>query len=206
MSDESYITKWAAHVGIWDFSNGRCVYKSPEKPEWPYGICVSSVCFSEGTARATVRFAELRSAVEASGRLLFGWRSPDDPYLSVGLGGHDRAYCVYRFDPADGWAPVVLRTSRQNLIANHTYELSIRVQGQRVQLEVDSVQVINHLLSTPMPHGRLGLFAWGTTSVEFASISVKEEWIQSASLIAFQTPAGKTRSTTGWPALRSGGD
>jgi hypothetical protein len=41
------------------------------------------------------------------------------------------------------------------------------VQGQRVLLEVDSVQVLEHVLEMPLPQGQLGLFAWGTTSVEF---------------------------------------
>jgi hypothetical protein len=36
--DLSDIANWAAHVGVWDSSNGRCVYKSPEEPQWPYGI------------------------------------------------------------------------------------------------------------------------------------------------------------------------
>jgi hypothetical protein len=46
------------------------------------------------------------------------------------------------------------------------------VQGQRVVLEVDSIQVLEHVLGAPLPQGQLGLFASGTTSVEFTSTSV----------------------------------
>jgi hypothetical protein len=173
MSEElSDITNWAAHVGVWDFSSGRRVYKSPEEPQWPFGICVSNVWFSKGTARATIRFAEVDTAVEVCGRLLFGWRSRNDPYLGIGLGGGGCAYSVYQYEPASGWVPVALTGSRKNLIANHPYKLSIRVEGQRVRLEVDSVQVLEHVLDTPLPRAQVGLFAWGTTNIEFTSTSV----------------------------------
>jgi hypothetical protein len=130
------ITNWAAVVGLWDFSNGRRVYEAPEEPQWPYGICLSNVWFSQGTARATIRFAEVGTEVEASARLLFGWRSLEHPYFSIGLGGAGRAYCAYQYDPASGWSGVAFAGSRKNLTANYPYKLSVRVQGQRVLLEV----------------------------------------------------------------------
>jgi hypothetical protein len=160
------ICKWVGHAGVWDFSEGQCLYKSPQQPQSPFGICASNVWFSEGTARATIRFAKVDDAVEVSGRLVFGWRSQHEPYLSAGLGGGDCQFCVYQFDPTFGWAGVALTGSRKNLIANHPYNVSVHVQGQRVLLEVDSVQVLEHVLSTALPRGQLGLFAWGRTSVE----------------------------------------
>ena len=139
-------------------------------------FCVSNVRFSEGTARATIRFPEVDpNGVEVAGRLLFGYRSLADPYLGIGLGGGGRAYCIYHYDPAMGWRGVAFAGSRKNLIADHPYKVSVRVQGQRVLLEVDSVQVLEHVLETPLPQGQFGLFAWGTTNVEFTSTSVSEE-------------------------------
>jgi hypothetical protein len=141
------ITNWAAVVGVWDFCNGRRVYTSPEEPQWPYGIGVSNVRFSEGTARATIQFPKVDpNGEEVAGRLLFGYRSPALPYLGVGLGGHGREYCIYEYDPAIGWRPVALAGSRKNLKANHPYKVSVHVQGQRLLLEVDSVQVLEHVL------------------------------------------------------------
>ena len=194
------ITNWAAVVGEWDFSRARCVYRSPDEtlgqPQLPYGICVSDVRFSGGTARTTIRFprgagvagtAVVAAGVPASvagsvgagvageGRLLFGYRSLADPYITVGLGGAGRAYTVYRFDPAFGWHCIAFAGSQRNLIADRLYNVSVRVLGQRILLEVDSVQVLEHVLETPLPQGQLGLFAWGTTSVEFTQTSVSEE-------------------------------
>ena len=42
-------------------------------------------------------------------------------------------------------------------------------------MEVESVQVLEHVLDTPLPQGQFGLFAWGSTNVEFTSTSVSEE-------------------------------
>jgi hypothetical protein len=167
---------WVAPVGVWDFSKGHCIYKSPQDPQWPYGICASNVQFSEGTARATIRFLEVDpNGVEVCGRILFGYRSLADPYLGIGLGGADREYNIYEYDPAIGWRPVALAGSRKNLKADHPYKVSARVQDKRVFLEVDSVQVLEHVLETPLPRGQFGLFAWGTTSVEFTNISVRHK-------------------------------
>jgi hypothetical protein len=174
MSEEfKDITNWAAVVGQWDFANARRVYTSPEDPQWPYGICVSNVRFSEGTARARIRFPEVD--VEVAGRLLFGYRSLAHPYLGIGLGGAGREYGIYEYDPAMGWRGVAFAGSRKNLRANHPYKLSVLLQGQRLLLEVDSVQVLEHVLEAPLPQGQFGLFAWGTTNVEFTSTSVSEE-------------------------------
>jgi hypothetical protein len=177
MSEElSDITNWAAIVGVWNFSNNRRVYESPQDPQWPYGICVSDIRFSEGTARGTIRFPEVDpNGVEVAGRLLFGYRSLAHPYLGIGLGGGGREFGIYEYDPAMGWLGVAFAGSRKNLRADHPYKVSVRVQGQRVLLEVDSVQVLEHVLNAPLPQGQLGLFAWGTTSVEFTSTSVSKE-------------------------------
>jgi hypothetical protein len=170
------ITNWAAIVGVWNFSNGRRVYESPEDPQWPYGICISNVRFSEGTARATIQFPEIDpNGMEVAGRLLFGYRSLANPYVGVGLGGGGREYAIYEYDTAMGWRGVAFAGSRKNLRPNHQYKVSVRVQGQRLFLEVDSVQVLEHVLEAPLPVGQLALFAWGTTSVEFTNTSVSEE-------------------------------
>jgi len=49
------------------------------------------------------------------------------------------------------------------------------MQGQRMTLEVDDVQVLAYTLETPPPQGQLGLFAWAALSkVEFKDVSVTE--------------------------------
>jgi hypothetical protein len=177
MSEEfGDITNWAAVVGVWDFANARRVYEAPEDSQWPYGICVSNVRFFDGTARATIRFHEVApNGIEVAGRLLFGYRSLAHPYLGIGLGGAGREYGIFEYDPTMGWRGVALAGSRKNLRADHPYKVAVRVQGHRVLLEMDSVQVLEHILEAPLPQGQFGLFAWGKPNVEFTSTSVSEE-------------------------------
>jgi hypothetical protein len=76
--DFKNITNWAPVVGIWDFENGRCVYKSPDETSGPhpYGICVSNVRY---TAIARRPAAQGKStALSACGT----FATPDKPPLA----------------------------------------------------------------------------------------------------------------------------
>jgi len=142
----------------------------------PLGLCVSNVQFAEGEARISVTFQgeKLISDVD-SGRLLLGYRSPHDEYLSVGLVGYGAAYVISRFDPSQGWLPTAIAGSHDNLLPNRTYQLAIRVIGQRIVLEVDSVRVLEHVLAAPLQTGQLGLFTWGNRKIEFGKPTVAQE-------------------------------
>jgi hypothetical protein len=53
-ASEHRVDKWAGIVGRWKFEDGRASYEGPERPEWPFGICLSNIRFLEGEARVTV--------------------------------------------------------------------------------------------------------------------------------------------------------
>jgi hypothetical protein len=93
----------------------------------------------------------------------------------VGLGGWGYAYSISQFDRVQGWRAVALAGSHADLLAEHPYEILVRVRGQRIRLEVDGVQVLDHVLEAPLTQGQLGLFAWGTEKVEFNNTSVRME-------------------------------
>jgi len=106
---------------------------------------------------------------------LFGYRSPRDPYLAVGIGGATFAYSIHYFDPAIGWVPNVMFGNRQNLKADEEYNIAITVRGQRLLFEVNSVQILEQILQPPLRYGQLGLFAWGTPTIRFSGISVSQK-------------------------------
>jgi len=93
----------------------------------------------------------------------------------VGLGGDGAAYSIYRYGPANGWVPLVLIGSDGNLVADREYKVLARVQGQRILLEVNGVQVLEHTLGHAIPFGQLGLFAWGEHKAVFKDVCVEEE-------------------------------
>jgi hypothetical protein len=175
------ITNWAPIAGLWSFENGRAVYRRPQiedqQAPLPFGICVSSVRFSEGKARVTIRLPKDGDGITAdtSAYLLLGYRSPRDKYLGVGLAGYHSAYTLTQFDPAVGWVAIAYAGSKENLDGEHSYDVTVGVRGQAVTLEVGGIPVLEHVLDTPLPNGQLGLLAWGRNQVEFADTSVSEE-------------------------------
>jgi hypothetical protein len=70
---EKRVTNLAAIVGRWKIEDGRAVCEGPERPEWPYGLCVSNVRFLEGEARVTIRRTNGAGLID--GRIVFGYRS-----------------------------------------------------------------------------------------------------------------------------------
>jgi len=172
------IRNWAAIAGRWRFpSPADVIYESPQQPNIPFGICVSNVRFSEGDAKVTITLqkADDKPTSTGEGRILFGYRSMADPYISIGLGGFGFAYSIAQSDRARGWRAVSVAGSYDNLIVKHPYEILVRVRGQRLVLEVDGVQVLDHVLETPLPQGQLGLFTWGMDKVEFKNPCVRTE-------------------------------
>src|SRR5208282_1523529 len=124
------ISKLAAVVGRWEVDKDRAVYEKPANEQFPYGICLSNVRFSEGEARVTVKKTK---DVPVQGRILLGYRSEADEYWSVGLGGGGGGYSVVRFVPPFGWAPVATAGISQNTPAvGQSIVLCIRVQGRQM--------------------------------------------------------------------------
>ncbi len=172
------IEKWAPIAGRWEFpSPVEPVYIKPHQVNVPFGICVSNIRFSEGDAKVTVTLhkSDDKTTSMSEGRILFGYRSTNDPYISIGLGGFGFAYSIAQSDRARGWRAVSVAGSYDNLVMGHPYEISVHVRGQRLMLEVDGVQVLDHVLDTPLPQGQLGLFTWGTDKVEFKNTYVRRE-------------------------------
>jgi hypothetical protein len=167
------VTNLAAILGRWRFAEGgQAIYEGPQHPAASFGICVSNIRFSEGEARVTIQ----QDNGFVDGRLLIGYRSPTADYFAVGLGGYGSAYTITYFDITTGWKPIAAAGLTENLIQGRPYELCVRVRGQRLDLEVDGIRVIEHLLETPLPYGQLGLFAWGELGgARFTGLSVKRK-------------------------------
>ncbi len=147
------IKNWAPIAGRWQFPTPvDAIYESPQQENNPFGICVSNIRFSEGEAKVTVQLPEAAngSKTTTDGRILLGYRSINDPYIAVGLGGYGYAFTITQFDRIQGWRGVALAGSQQNLQPGHPYEIVVHVRGQRLALEVDDVQVLEHVLDFPI--------------------------------------------------------
>ena len=171
------IPNWVTIAGRWQFpSPNDVVYESPQQQNNPFGICVSNIRFSGGDAKVTVELPkdESGSASAGSASILLGYRSLDQPYITVGLGGHEYAFNITQFNRVQE-RRVAAAGCHDNLLPGHPYEIFIRIRGQRLTLEVDAVQVLDHVLDIPPPQGQLGLFTWGRESVVFRNMCVRIE-------------------------------
>ena len=181
--DGKQITKWAPMAGLWGVSTTDPIYLKPQTQIGrtqgrPVAICVSDIWFREGTAKVTVSFQKHANGgvdPDTSAAILLGFRSLDDEYFAVGLGGYGDAYVALRFTPAIAWVRLAGAGSLENLRPEQPYDLSVRIHGRRLTLEVDGVEVLAHTLQTAPPEGRMGLYAWGESGVEFRQASVAEE-------------------------------
>jgi hypothetical protein len=181
--DGKQITKWAPMAGLWDVSTTDPIYLKPQTQIGrtggrPVAICVSDIWFREGTAKVTVSFQKHANGgvdPDTSAAILLGFRSLDDEYFAVGLGSYGDAYVVLRFTLGSGWVRLAGAGSLENLRPEQPYDLSVRIHGRRLTLEVDGVEVLPHTLQTAAPEGRMGLYAWGESGVEFRQASVADE-------------------------------
>lgn len=165
------VSNLAAMVGRWNFENGRIAFEGPERPEWPFGLCVSNVRFLEGEARVTVRRTDGVGLVD--GRIVLGYRSVNQDYITVGLHAEGKAYQIVHYNPAIGWSPLASAGLAENLAVGRPITMRVLVRGQRVSLEADGVRVLEHVLPMPLPYGQLGLFTWARQggTFEFADFT-----------------------------------
>ena len=163
-----HIPQWIYIAGAWTCSGASANYEAPEPGQFPFGLALSSYRFREGILNVTVRLEDRKS----SGRLVFGYDSSSDRYFSIGIGGGNVAYVLYEFAPGFGWHPLALKGSSFNIPTNVDIDLQLNLCGQRVQLSVDRVLVIEQNLPHPLAGDQAGLFAWESCPVVFREFHV----------------------------------
>jgi hypothetical protein len=164
--------RWAAVAGLWNFDGTEAVYHGPDDTSTtsPLGLAVCEQRFRDGQLSATV---ELSRNLNSSGGLLLGYQSADRGYFAATLGGHDRAYSISEFVPGRGWVVLTGAGNGKNLKPNSPYHLAVAVTGQTLNLSVDGVHVISHLLSRPIDGTGIGYFAWDDAEVRFENLTVE---------------------------------
>jgi hypothetical protein len=117
------ITRWIAAIGRWDFNNpGRATYLGPQPQlSRPFGICLSKSRLTEGDTHVTIQM-HMASASHTSGEneraaagFLFGYRSWDADYYTVGIGGHGFAYTLVHHQAGVGWRLIAFAGSQDDL-------------------------------------------------------------------------------------------
>jgi len=163
---------WVPVKGLWELKNGEAVYKSPQRNgEDPYGIVLSKIELKQGNVRANVTLGE---DLEAA-RIMLGYSPLPGRYITVGLGGYGRAYCISEYSPGVGWIARQLAGDSSNLQAQREYALGVGIKGQRVLLSVDGIPVLEDVLDEPLSGQQVGLFAWGKGEAKFSNVKATSD-------------------------------
>lgn len=164
------IEKWAAISGRWKFTKTGASYHGPDEgAASPLGIARASQRFQDGTITAAVR---LQRNKDTSAGIVVGYQSPKAPYTVAQIGGYGRAYDISDYLPEVGWISRTAAGTLANLSPDQVIHLEVRVAGQTIEMAVDDVDVLRHVLPTPIEGSGLGLFAWGDAKIEFSDVGV----------------------------------
>jgi hypothetical protein len=115
MTEPQNPTNWAAIFGRWSFSGEQVTYLGPDELALalPLGICITNIQLTEGKISCRVKLPESTS----EGRVLLGYRSPNERYIMAGVGGWKSAYSIGEFEPGLGWRGLSLAGNAENLNA-----------------------------------------------------------------------------------------
>ena len=179
------LSGWAPVIGYWQLNEYRATFTG--SPAAPRGVLLGPNRLDIGTVKATITVVD--DTPDSAGHILLGYRSPNHPYLTVGLGGGDNiAYAVSEFSPSTGWRRLAGVGERASLRGGHPYDVEVTSAGQWLSLSVGGIQVITHALRQPPELGHVGLFAWGNGAVSFEQASVAARPQSAFVVMQFTTP------------------
>lgn len=163
---------WAALVGRWLFSGENVTYEGPSdsNSQFPFGLAVSSSSMRTGEVEVSIALDSLQN--HAAGVVL-GFKSQHAEYLLPQLGAHKYAYLVARWVPGSGWRTLEAAGSVDNLKPRVPYPVSVSQQGENIRMTVDQVQVLDLVLSNPLPGNQVGLYGWGEAPIHFSDLSLR---------------------------------
>ena len=176
---------WAAMAGGWSFQGANAEYTQPEDPSQPVGVALSSTRIRNGRMSARIR---LENPADNAGRLLLGYSAATHGYYSAGLGGYNRAYVIDEYVPGRRWQAVAVGGSAAQLEGSVAYDVDVSIRGQRLRLEVDGIEVMDHQLPHPLEGDQAGLFGWGTRPVSFEDVQWFEDRPRAFVVMQFTEP------------------
>jgi hypothetical protein len=168
---------WFGVLGQWNFVNDQVRFEGADAM-WQaggqpvsVGIAASDIDrFTEGEIETIVRFQAPLTTGHSAGVVL-GYRSFQDEFYYVEF-GDSSASAVAKFEPGWGFRPLV-RTAPNELQPDRPYVIKAVLHGQRAELRIDDVRIVDATLPQQSPGHQVGLIATGKTRVTFDDIKVR---------------------------------
>ena len=159
--------------GTWkiDDATGGAVYDDEGSDDSSHGLVLLGKSVDDGVIEATISLPEPN---DDCGAYLIFRAEGQGSYFAAGLGGWNNAYTLIE---GHHLTPTRLASSGniKNLEANREYKIKIALDGQRVQIFVDDVKVIDYQRLPSSGGTGLGLFAFkGSRKVNFSKLKVDD--------------------------------
>lgn len=175
---------WQAIVGRW--TNGdQCAYEGPILDQDGIGLFLNAKRVKDGAITSNVKLSE---ASETSGGVFFGFSSRNKPYVGAALGAFERAFSIFQFVPGLGFVSLADGGHISNLRPDVEHELRVSFVGQRVQLQVDQVDVLETVVPTPMEGSGWGLYAYGRKPISYSDMTITRHAPRLFVVMPFEEP------------------
>ncbi len=185
---------WAPILGRWEITDTSQTFRgegqnfSSQGLSFPMGLAVSNVQMQNGMCRVQIRFSGPFGSSEQAAGIVLGYRSPEQHYVFAELGAARSAYSIGEFVSGFGWRPLVSTGELQNLDSGRDYVLQVNIVGQELKVLVDSVPVMQHLLSRPLEGRQVGLIAAGSHPVTFSEFAISSSKPKAFVVMQFAEP------------------
>ncbi len=159
--------KCEEHDGILTFKGGILEVEGQPGPE--VGNFIADRKFSGGTISTDFRFVEI-DELTAGGIIFYHDTSIGFAVCSIGAG---RLYSMFMLPKTGAWIRLTDVGDRKNIKANEIYMMIVEVEGSRVTLNVNGVDVCSHVMETPLPRGQVGIWCRSRSDIEIMNFKVK---------------------------------
>jgi len=167
--DWKKINEFLIIEGKWRKEENKFIYSGPtEKPPAPFGLSLFKYPLVSGSIKAKIKFKK-----KCIARLVIGYDARTKEYYSIGLGGYGFLYVLDKFDASKGWKGLQVSGLESQIEEDVIYEVEVKVEGQRIRLIVNDVEVYDYYIPEPLRGIQTGLFGWGNGEVEFFDLSIK---------------------------------
>lgn len=206
------VLRWMPVMGEFEVTRDALVFKGrrfpgtadPAQPDGiqfvaAVGIVLCNRKLVSGTLTAAVKFSEVTQHSVCELVVAYDLRSKG--LVTAGLGGSGAMFSIREWLPGQApqtggsWRNYELVGDRANLRAGTTYQLTVRLHGSNLVLEVDGVEVTaTGLPAAPNQPRQIGVFAVSEAQVQVSAFSANIERPMAFIVMQFSSPYNEVYS------------
>lgn len=185
--------------GKWSKDGDSSVYSSTQEEVASHGLALFAHELEDGQVEAEI---ELTGDVEHGGAMIVFRANGQEKYYAAGIGGWDNAYSLFEGSN--------LRTTRlagvgsnANIEINRKYKLKIVLEGQKVDIFVDSIKVISYPNLPRQTGTSVGMFCFrALDKVTFSNYKVSSSRPKAFVAMQFSDPYNEVYRDAVEPLVR----